>query len=200
MANIMKLYASPRGISIANVITKVIFILRSLIMKNIGIIYSSKSHSAEKIAYLMGRKLTPPYYVDIKKVSQINPNDMSKYDLIILGASTINPDKIEPHWKNFVDKMKEINLKGKKIAFFGVGDQLDYPDHFADSIGNLWKELKATKAELYGKTSTDGYDFKLSKAVENGKFIGLVLDEDNQPEETSERINNWVNRIKTELH
>lgn len=47
---------------------------------------------------------------------------------------------------------------------------------------------------FYG--STEGYDFTESKAVRDGKFVGLALDEDNQSELTQQRIKTWVAQLK----
>lgn len=49
---------------------------------------------------------------------------------------------------------------------------------------------------MVGQTPTDGYHFEASKAVEGGKFVGLVIDEDNQDDLTDERISKWVEQIK----
>jgi flavodoxin I len=57
--------------------------------------------------------------------------------------------------------------------------------------------------ELGGTTvgfwSTDGYEHSDSKAIKNGKFVGLAIDEDNQSELTDERIKKWVAQIKPEF-
>ncbi|RMF69726.1 MAG: flavodoxin FldA, partial [Cyanobacteria bacterium J069] len=46
---------------------------------------------------------------------------------------------------------------------------------------------------------TDGYDFNESKAVRDGKFVGLAIDEDNQSDLTTERIQSWVAQLKREF-
>nr|MBA3924398.1 flavodoxin FldA [Nostocaceae cyanobacterium] len=38
-----------------------------------------------------------------------------------------------------------------------------------------------------------------SKAVRDGKFVGLALDEDNQSELTAERIKAWAAQLKGEF-
>lgn len=37
-----------------------------------------------------------------------------------------------------------MELKGKKVAIFGLGDQIRYPENFADGIGLLAEVLKET--------------------------------------------------------
>jgi flavodoxin I len=45
----------------------------------------------------------------------------------------------------------------------------------------------------------DGYEFNKSKAIVNGEFVGLVLDQDNQSDLTEERLEEWLERVKPEL-
>ena len=40
---------------------------------------------------------------------------------------------------------------------------------------------------MCGFTSTDGYDHESSKAMRDGKFIGLMCDEDNQYDMSEDR-------------
>lgn len=58
-------------------------------------------------------------------------------------------------------------------------------------------------SELGGTTvgywSTDGYEFTDSKALRDGKFVGLALDEANQSDLTQERIKAWVAQLKQEF-
>jgi flavodoxin I len=43
------------------------------------------------------------------------------------------------------------------------------------------------------------YDFSESKAVVDGKFLGLAIDEDNQSELTESRVKSWVSQLKKEF-
>ena len=47
-----------------------------------------------------------------------------------------------------------------------------------------------------GYWSAEGYEFNESKALKDGKFVGLAIDEDNQSELTDSRIESWVAQIK----
>ena len=48
-------------------------------------------------------------------------------------------------------------------------------------------------------TSTDGYHYEETSIIEDGKFIGLALDEENQPNLTPKRIGDWIAEIKKEF-
>ena len=66
-------------------------------------------------------------------------------------------------------------------------------------MGILEAKITARGAKTIGYWSTDGYDFTESKAVRNGKFVGLAIDEDNQSDLTDERVKAWVAQIKQEF-
>ena len=88
-------------------------------------------------------------------------------------------------------------MAGKKIAYFGVGDQIGYADNFLDAMGILEKELAEAGSETVVNWPTEGYEFEASEAQRGDMFVGLGLDEDNQPEKTEERIAAWSEKVKT---
>jgi len=49
-----------------------------------------------------------------------------------------------------------------------------------------------------GKWSIDGYEFDESQSIIDGKFIGLVIDEDNESDLTTKRVDLWVDQVKSE--
>ena len=51
---------------------------------------------------------------------------------------------------------------------------------------------------MMGATSTDGYDHTDSKAERDGKFVGLLCDEDNQYDMSEGRAQAWVEQLKGE--
>ena len=60
----------------------------------------------------------------------------------------------------------------------------------------LYEKLKEYGAEIVGDWSTEGYQFNHSDAVENGRFVGLVIDQRTQGMLTEERLKTWVEQIK----
>jgi flavodoxin I len=65
---------------------------------------------------------------------------------------------------------------------------MGYANNFQDAMGILEEKITEQSATTAGFWSTDGYDFNESKALKNGKFVGLALDEDNQSDLTQERV------------
>ena len=63
----------------------------------------------------------------------------------------------------------------------------------------LYDIVSKNGADIIGFTSTDGYKYEESEAVIDNKFVGLALDENNQDDETPDRIQAWVQEIKKEF-
>ncbi|HAG84604.1 MAG TPA: hypothetical protein DCL61_26490, partial [Cyanobacteria bacterium UBA12227] len=81
----------------------------------------------------------------------------------------------------------------------GVGDQVGYPDTFQDAMGILEEKISELGGQTVGYWPTNGYEFNESKAIRDGNFVGLALDEDNQSDLTEERIEAWVAQLKSEF-
>jgi flavodoxin I len=96
-------------------------------------------------------------------------------------------------------ELDNIDFSGKKVAYFGCGDQVGYADNFLDAIGILEEKITERGGKTVGYWSTEGYEFDTSKAVRNGKFIGLALDDTNQSDLTEQRLKKWVTLLRIEF-
>ena len=133
-------------------------------------------------------------------VHKIDPSKFLEYEILILGVPTWYIGDLQSAWDEFFPKFQKINFKGIKVGFFGLGDQYGYPDNFVDGIGILAKVVQKNGGEIFGFWNNEGYDFNLSEGLApNNMFYGLVIDEDNQYNQTDERIDKWVRQIKKEL-
>ena len=56
---------------------------------------------------------------------------------MIVGASTWFDGELPTYWDELVPELESLDLKGKKVAIFGLGDQKNYPDNFVDGMGIL---------------------------------------------------------------
>ncbi|WP_319475800.1 flavodoxin FldA [Marispirochaeta aestuarii] len=163
-------------------------------MASIGIFYGSSTGNTEAAANIIQSRLEK---ADVKNIAGISSMDeLTKYDLLILGSSTWGLGDLQDDWEVQINNLKKLDLSGKKVAFFGTGDQASYPDTFVDAMGILYDAAAETNASLIGAWPVDGYEHTESLAVRNGKFVGLALDEDNQADLTGERITGWVELIK----
>ncbi|MBE0641153.1 MAG: flavodoxin domain-containing protein, partial [Bacteroidales bacterium] len=104
-------------------------------------------------------------------------------------------------WGPFFHKMEAhgLRLENSNVAFFGLGDQVLYPDHYVDGLGLLKEEFSKFGARLIGRWPSKGYEFTGSLGLEGDEFVGLALDEDQQPELTLARIEAWVAQLKQEM-
>lgn len=164
-------------------------------MKKIGIFYSKNTtrskNAAQRIIELIGSK-------DCEAVNNemIDGSNFSRFDNYILSLPTWWDGELPNYWDEFLPELEELDLNGKVFALFGHGDQKGYPENFADAIGIMAQRLKERGAQLIGDTSSEGYSFESSKALRADKrFIGLVLDDDNQANLTEQRITDWLKQI-----
>ena len=154
------------------------------------IFYGSSTGVTEDIANRIAKLLS----CDIFQCSEIEK--AKDYDLVILATSTWGVGDLQDDWDSALSKIQNVDFNGKKIALIGIGDQDGYGDTFVNGIKTLHDVAISKGATLIGTTSTDGYSFVDSTAVENGVFLGLVIDEVNQSDMTDDRIKNWVNELK----
>lgn len=163
-------------------------------MEKIGIFYGSTTGHTQEIAEAIASKLDNSELIDVSKAKK---DDIAKYNNLILAASTYGDGDLQTDWEDFAENLSEDDFSGKVVAIVGLGDQDSYSDSFCDSIG-LLADL-AKKATIIGKTKNENYDFQTSKGLAGDEFLGLALDEDNQSDLTSERLNAWIEDIKTKF-
>lgn len=128
-------------------------------------------------------------------VNDLGVSDIKKYDNIILGTSTWGVGNLQDDFELFVDLLLSMDLSGKTFALFGLGDQHTYPDTFCNGMGKLYHLLAEKGCKVIGETSVEGYDFSDSEAQIGDYFVGLALDEDNEPDLTDVRIHNWLQQL-----
>lgn len=174
-------------------------------MKKTAIIYWPKGGSTEKCAQLIFDKIGSDN-CDIYILSDIDEEILMKYDLLIFGGSTVGADNWQDahagdKWGPFHTALKEkhISLKGKKVAFFGLGDQILYPDDFVNDMKILHDYFTDLGATPVGRWPQENYEHTDSNATVGTDFIGLALDEHNQPELTNERISEWIDILMKEI-
>ncbi len=168
-------------------------------MSKIGLFVGSTTGKTEEAAEIIQKEFGGDDVVTIHNMTDANSEDFDGYQNLVIASPTWNIGELQSDWEGFFDELDSIDFKGKKVAYFGTGDQIGYADNFQDAMGILEEKISSLGGTTVGNWSTDGYDFTESKAVKNGKFIGLALDDDNQAELTEERIKTWVAQLKTDF-
>ncbi|WP_024953910.1 flavodoxin [Sulfurospirillum arcachonense] len=161
----------------------------------IGIIYGSSGGTTQDIATQI--KETLGIEANLIDIADSSKETFDTYEKFIIGTSTWGEGDLQDDWDDNLEVYKSIDFNGKSVAFFGVGDQENYYDSFVDGMGILYEIAKENGATIIGDNwSKDGYEFDESKAIVDDSFVGLVIDEDNQSDQTMQRIETWIETIK----
>lgn len=165
-------------------------------MKKVGIFFASAMGNTETAAIDIQNTFGHEQ-ADVIPVTDADVSTINQYENLIIGGSTWGAGEVQDDMEDFFEILAQADLKEKKIALFGLGDQEAYPFAFADSLGKLYDKIASFSQNIVGgKQSPEGYKFDSSKALQENGFVGLVLDVDTQPELTEERINKWVEELK----
>ncbi len=173
---------------------------RMVNIMRIGLFYGSSTcyteMAAEKIRDTIG-----PELVELHNLKDDAPALMADYDVLILGIPTWDFGEIQEDWDAVWDKLDHIDLEGKIVALYGLGDQVGYGEWFLDALGMLHDKLQHKGITFIGYWPTEGYEFTSKKPViADGKlFPGLALDETNQYDLSDERIAAWCEQILGEM-
>jgi len=175
-------------------------------MGKIGIFFGSDTGNTRRVAKSIHKKLGDDADAPVN-VNKASVGDLLKYDALILGTPTLGDGELPgltsggsaESWEEFLPQLKGVDLSGKVVALFGLGDQEGYGHEFVDALIFIYDQVIESGATVVGAWPTDGYSFEASKAVVDGEFVGLVIDHDNQKDLTEERVDEWLEIVKPEL-
>jgi flavodoxin I len=172
-------------------------------MSKIAIFYGPVGGAVNRVADKI-KSVIGDDNVELVAVKEATAANIEKYDKIIFGISTVGKDTWDSEfstndWGKFLPEISKVDYSEKTVAVYGLGDHVTYAHAFVDHIGLVGKELMKNGAVLVGPVDTEGYEFEESEAVVDGKFIGLPIDEDFEPELTDERIAAWIEQIKPDF-
>ena len=172
-------------------------------MKRIGLIFWPNTGNTAIVGEMIHKKFSN--YPDLVKIDIIDFEEVTErkikpFDCLVIGGSTIgsvnwhNANKTN-RWGDFFKSVKMTDFSKKRVALFGLGDQVSYPYSFVDGMSELYDGIKQKGARMVGEWSTDGYDFADSKSIKGEYFIGLAIDQDNQKQLTNQRVDQWVDQL-----
>ncbi len=164
-------------------------------MKKISIIYGSTTGNAQETAEKIAKQLSE-FSPQLKDVAQCSADDFTAADCLILGTSTWGLGDLQDDWYDMLPRLKSVDLSGKTVALFGLGDASSYSDTFVDGMGELYEFFSGKGCEIVGAVATTGYSFDDSRALVDNEFVGLPIDADNESDLTDERVSSWVQNIK----
>jgi flavodoxin I len=175
-------------------------------MAKIGIFFGTDTGRTRLIAKQIAKKLGDDAAAPVN-IGRATVDEFLAYEALILGSPTLGDGELpgqsvglaQPSWEEFLPQLASAYLSGKVVAIYGLGDQKKYPDEFVDAIGLIHDALLARGARVVGYWPTAGYEFAASHAVDGDHFLGLALDQINQPVLTEERLDTWLAQIRPEL-
>jgi flavodoxin I len=173
-------------------------------MSKIAVFFSPEGGNVNGVANKLG-ELIGNDKVDLVPAKEAKKGDLDNYNKIILVGSTVGADHwnnevIVDEWQEFFTKNKEVSLEKKKIAIVGLGNCVLYPEHFADGMAVLRERIKQQNGEIVGKVEAKDYDFTDSESLDDeGYFCGLAIDEDNEAELTTERLEKWISLLNPDF-
>lgn len=183
--------------------------LSTLLDAHLGIFYGTSTGSTQTAAEMIHQAFGPEVSsepIDIDTMEEASLAQVfAQYDSLVVGTPTWNTgadtERSGTGWDElYYTKLPEIRqvLNGKKVAVFGLGDQISYSENYADASGELYDVFEDMGCIMLGAWSQEGYEHENSKAIRGDKFCGLMLDFVNQEELSEERVRKWVVQLKEE--
>lgn len=173
-------------------------------LQAVGLFYAPTGGSVHKVAKRLKQRLGEhEVKVDMWYIGDITPDKLSDYHNLIFVSSTLGRDTWEndenDEWAAFMPELEKVDFAGRQVALVGLGNHVAYPNNFVDGMAALAGLVEKNGGNLIGKTEPDYYTFTMSRAVQDGVFVGLPLDEDNEPEKTDGRIQRWLSFVLPDL-
>jgi len=164
----------------------------------IGLFYGSSTCYTEMAAEKIQRQFDNGA-MDVMNIADTPVSEMQHYQQLILGIPTWDYGELQEDWEDHWDDIDTVDLSGKTVALYGLGDQVGYPEWFLDAMGYLHNKVLVQGANIIGYWPNKGYEFTESQALTEDKqyFFGLALDDENEFDQTDERISTWCNELKT---
>ena len=161
----------------------------------IGIFYGSNGGATEVVAEKIQKALG--LEANLHDIADTEMEEFANYTHIIIGSSTWGEGDLQDDWDKCFEDFEDVDFSGKTVAFFGLGDQEGYEENFLDAMGILHDAAVAKGANVVGNGwPLDEYEYDESIAEQDGSFVGLGIDDDNQFDLTDDRIAKWVEIIK----
>merc|ERR1719235_842545 len=131
---------------------------RSVCTRAVGLIFGTQTGKTEEAASLIAGETG----LEAQDVGDVSAADLAGYDGIIAGVPTWHTGADEQRsgtaWDDYLEEIRGLDMCGKPVAVFGLGDQAGYGDNFCDAIEELHSTFSAAGAKMLGYTSDAGYE------------------------------------------
>lgn len=168
-------------------------------MDKVGIFYGSSTGNTRDVSQKLCEAFGPGK-AELHNIAETTPESLRAYRNLVFAGSTWGTGELQDDWERFFPQLDEVDLHGKCVALMALGDQQNYPETFASWMGFVFDKVIERGATVVGDTELKNYAFTASASERGGRFLGLVIDEDNQADLTPKRISDWVRRLKREFY
>ena len=171
-----------------------------------GIYFGTDTGRTRRIAKLIAQKLGERAQAPLN-INRAAIEDFLAHELLILGTPTYGEGELpglatglaQESWAEFLPRLQGRDMSRQTVALFGLGDQDKYGSEFVDALLPVYEAVTKCGARVIGAWPVTGYDFKASQAMVDDRFLGLALDQINQPALTEARVDAWLQQLAGEL-
>jgi len=136
------------------------------------VIYDSKFGNTEKIAKALSEGMKKEgLEVDCVKIDNVDLNKLAEYDILAFGAPTQALGISKP-MKEFLKKLENVNLQGKKAFAFDTKLKSRFAGSAAKGIEKQLKKLNMTIIKPYASAIVKGAEGPLEEGAEE-KFTQI---------------------------
>lgn len=169
--------------------------------KGVPLLYGSTTGNTAGVAERIAERWTGSEPIELIDIGVDGVTPVIAYETLIIGAPTWDFGELQQDWADEWESFCQLDLSGMRVALFGVGDQLGYPEWFQDSLGLIANQVRKAGGVLVAPWPNQGYKFEASLALMEGEdqFVGLALDEDSQAWATDERLEVWLKQVQLEF-
>lgn len=165
-------------------------------MKKIGVFYGSSTGTTSDLAQRVAKAVGAE--ANCYDVANASASDAANFDVLLLGSSTWGIGDLQDDWEGFLPELAKQDLSGKAVALFGTGDSDSYPDSFCEALACIKEGLSGTGCSFVGAYTPEGYSYDATRCEEDGKLIGLCVDDVNQSDLTDARLQAWLDAFAGE--
>lgn len=125
---------------------------------------------------------------------------IEEFENLILVSPTYGVGELQKDWENVVEDLKKVDFSNKVVGIVGVGNQYTFGESYVGAMKKLYDIVIKNGAKVVGFTSNEGYEYQETEAVIDNRFVGLALDENNQDNQTPNRIKEWILEITPQFN
>lgn len=118
-------------------------------MAKIVIIYGSGGGNTEVVCRKVSEVLEEKgHEISLIGAKNLEPEMIPENDLMILASPTYGHGLLEKYFGVFMEKLKKVDLKGKKCVAIGLGDPKYDEDYHLESVRTIVHFLRDKEADI----------------------------------------------------